>query len=52
MDDGSVNHLKLTIDSDKGEAIFDFSGTSKEVYGNGMFQKRRQLLLSYIASAV
>lgn len=34
MDDGSVIHLKLTIDSDKGEANFDFSGTSPEVYGN------------------
>ena len=34
MDDGSVIHLKLTIDSDKGEAIFDFNRTSPEVYGN------------------
>lgn len=34
MDDGSVIHLKLVIDSDKGEASFDFSGTSPEVYGN------------------
>ncbi|KAF5739275.1 putative 5-oxoprolinase [Tripterygium wilfordii] len=34
MDDGSIIHLQLTIDSDKGEAFFDFSGTSSEVYGN------------------
>ncbi|KAJ7946767.1 5-oxoprolinase [Quillaja saponaria] len=34
MDDGSVIHLKLTIDSNEGEAFFDFSGTSEEVYGN------------------
>lgn len=34
MDDGSVIHLKLTIDSNKGEASFNFSGTSPEVYGN------------------
>ncbi|XP_004246400.1 5-oxoprolinase 1 [Solanum lycopersicum] len=34
MDDGSSIHLKLTIDSRKGEAFFDFSGTSTEVYGN------------------
>ncbi|MCH98376.1 5-oxoprolinase, partial [Trifolium medium] len=34
MDDGSVIHLKLSIDSNKGEAVFDFSGTSAEVYGN------------------
>ncbi|XP_047941065.1 5-oxoprolinase 1 [Salvia hispanica] len=34
MDDGSVIHLKLTIDQKRGEAFFDFSGTSPEVYGN------------------
>ncbi|KAK4489138.1 hypothetical protein RD792_004932 [Penstemon davidsonii] len=34
MDDGSIIHLKLTINSKKGEAFFDFSGTSPEVYGN------------------
>ncbi|KAL5054529.1 hypothetical protein RYX36_035211 [Vicia faba] len=34
MDDGSVIHLKLSIDSNKGEAVFDFAGTSAEVYGN------------------
>ncbi|CAK7344073.1 unnamed protein product [Dovyalis caffra] len=34
MDDGSIIHLQLTIDSIKGEAFFDFSGTSPEVYGN------------------
>ncbi|GAB2233832.1 hypothetical protein Droror1_Dr00003061 [Drosera rotundifolia] len=34
MDDGSVIHLKLTIDPQRGEAIFDFDGTSPEVYGN------------------
>lgn len=34
MDDGSVIHVKLSIDSKKGEAVFDFGGTSSEVYGN------------------
>ncbi|KAI4367572.1 hypothetical protein MLD38_023295 [Melastoma candidum] len=34
MDDGSCIHLKLTIDFIKGEAVFDFNGTSPEVYGN------------------
>lgn len=34
MDDGSTIHLKLTIDPNRGEAFFDFSGTSPEVYGN------------------
>jgi 5-oxoprolinase (ATP-hydrolysing) len=34
MDDGSPIRLKVTIDPDKGEAIFDFSGTGPEVYGN------------------
>lgn len=34
MDDGSMIHLKLSINLEKGEAVFDFSGTSPEVYGN------------------
>ncbi|KAG0465154.1 hypothetical protein HPP92_019318 [Vanilla planifolia] len=34
MDDGSVIHLKLSIDAKTGEATFDFEGTSPEVYGN------------------
>ncbi|KAI3395038.1 hypothetical protein diail_1861 [Diaporthe ilicicola] len=34
MDDGSPIKLKVTIDPDKGEAIFDFEGTGPEVYGN------------------
>lgn len=33
MDDGSPICLKISIDKDKGEAIFDFSGTGPEVYG-------------------
>ncbi|KAK2782477.1 hypothetical protein FQN52_000910 [Onygenales sp. PD_12] len=34
MDDGSPIHLRITIDADKGEAVFDFEGTGPEVYGN------------------
>lgn len=34
MDDGSPIKLKVTIDPEKGEAVFDFSGTGPEVYGN------------------
>jgi 5-oxoprolinase (ATP-hydrolysing) len=34
MDDGSPICLKVTIDPDKGEAVFDFEGTGPEVYGN------------------
>ncbi|RDW57983.1 hypothetical protein BP6252_13394 [Coleophoma cylindrospora] len=34
MDDGSPIKLKVTIDAEKGEATFDFSGTGPEVYGN------------------
>ncbi|KAL8872410.1 MAG: hypothetical protein Q9174_001954 [Haloplaca sp. 1 TL-2023] len=34
MDDGSPIKLKITIDADKGEAVFDFAGTGPEVYGN------------------
>jgi 5-oxoprolinase (ATP-hydrolysing) len=33
MDDGSPIKLKITINADKGEAIFDFEGTGPEVYG-------------------
>lgn len=34
MDDGSPIKLQITIDPEKGEAIFDFEGTGPEVYGN------------------
>ncbi|CAA6653951.1 unnamed protein product [Spirodela intermedia] len=34
MDDGSAIRLKLTVDPAEGSAIFDFSGTTEEVYGN------------------
>ena len=33
MDDGSPIKLKITIDPEKGEAVFDFAGTGPEVYG-------------------
>ena len=33
MDDGSPIRLKITIDAEKGEAVFDFDGTGPEVYG-------------------
>ncbi|CAP72615.1 uncharacterized protein PODANS_2_470 [Podospora anserina S mat+] len=34
MDDGSPIRLKVTIDDQAGEAIFDFAGTGPEVYAN------------------
>ncbi|KAK3402844.1 Hydantoinase B/oxoprolinase-domain-containing protein [Sordaria brevicollis] len=34
MDDGSPIQLKVTIDPEAGEAVFDFSGTGPEVYAN------------------
>lgn len=34
MDDGSPIQLKVTIDGENGEAVFDFTGTGPEVYGN------------------
>lgn len=37
MDDGSPIKLKISIDADKGEAIFDFDGTGPEVYGLFIF---------------
>ncbi|KAJ5122857.1 hypothetical protein N7526_009794 [Penicillium atrosanguineum] len=34
MDDGTPIQLKISIDAEKGEAVFDFDGTGPEVYGN------------------
>lgn len=34
MDDGSPIELRVTIDSEKGSATFDFEGTGPEVHGN------------------
>ncbi len=34
MDDGTIIALALSIDPVRGEAIFDFTGTSPQVYGN------------------
>ncbi|GJC98517.1 hydantoinase B/oxoprolinase [Colletotrichum higginsianum] len=45
MDDGSPIRLKVTIDADKGEAVFDFEGTGPEVYGNVNAPEARDHLL-------
>ncbi len=37
MDDGSPIKLKIAIDAEKGEAVFDFDGTGPEVYGMSRF---------------
>lgn len=34
MDDGSSIKLKITIDGSAGTAVFDFTGTGAQVYGN------------------
>lgn len=34
MDDGSKIKLALTIDRNKGSAVFDFTGTDPELHGN------------------
>lgn len=34
LDDGTPLSLRITIDSDTGDAIFDFEGTGHEHYGN------------------
>ncbi|KAJ1680353.1 hypothetical protein EV182_000135 [Spiromyces aspiralis] len=34
MDDGSVIKLKVTLDGEEGSAVFDFTGTSPQVYAN------------------
>lgn len=33
MDDGTPINLQISIDAEKGEAVFDFDGTGPEVYG-------------------
>ena len=34
MDDGTPICLKVTIDRKDGSAVFDFTGTGPQVYGN------------------
>lgn len=34
MDDGTPIHLEVTINEQDGSAVFDFTGTGPEVYGN------------------
>jgi 5-oxoprolinase (ATP-hydrolysing) len=34
MDDGTPIELRVTIDEEKGTAVFDFEGTGPEVLGN------------------
>lgn len=40
MDDGSPIQLKVTIDAEKGGAVFDFEGTGPEVYGKCLQRPR------------
>lgn len=42
MDDGSPIKLKISIDAQKGEAVFDFGGTGPEVYGK--LKKKKEKL--------
>lgn len=44
MDDGSPIKLKIEIDANKGEAVFDFAGTGAEVYGTFIHSKFDQCL--------
>lgn len=34
LDDGTVINLSIEIDSETGDAVFDFEGTGSQVYGN------------------
>ncbi|PWY93106.1 5-oxoprolinase [Aspergillus sclerotioniger CBS 115572] len=34
MDDGTPIHLKVTLNENDGSAVFDFTGTGPQVYGN------------------
>lgn len=45
MDDGTPIKLKITIDAEQGEAVFDFNGTGPEVYGENMAYVRLGCLL-------
>lgn len=36
MDDGTPIQLKISIDEEKGEAVFDFDGTGPEIYGKSL----------------
>ncbi|KAK8050631.1 hypothetical protein PG994_012361 [Apiospora phragmitis] len=49
MDDGSPIRLRVTIDPEKGEAVFDFEGTGPEVYGNINAPEARHHLLSALS---
>jgi len=49
MDDGSPIRLKISIDAEKGEAVFDFAGTGPEVYG-WSFLSTRQITTANIFS--
>jgi 5-oxoprolinase (ATP-hydrolysing) len=42
MDDGSAIRLRVRIDADKGEALFDFTGTGAEVYGQFFVNKKNK----------
>lgn len=44
MDDGSSIRLRLSIDGEKGEATFDFEGTSSEVRTCSMLLHADQVL--------
>jgi len=46
MDNGSPIQLKITIDAENGEALFDFSGTGPEVYGKNYSLITELLLLT------
>lgn len=51
MDDGSPIKLKVTIDADKGEAVFDFTGTGPEVYGKWRTRRTEHQSLRYLRKA-
>lgn len=46
MDDGSPIKLKITIDAEKGEAVFDFAGTGPQVYGKLLTSVTESIMLT------
>lgn len=52
MDDGSPIHLKISINADKGEAVFDFEGTGPEVYGSHPFLRMTRMNANSISGNI
>lgn len=48
MDDGTPIELRVSIDEDKGSAVFDFEGTGDEVLGNVSGLAREETSVTFL----